>query len=155
MNNANNGADLRTLVMSKLKPLCPDNAGAGTCDSNTTAIIDAVENIPSSGADIVQGKLSFAFDEGSYNSNNERDLMLAAGIASWQAAANKSCTQNMLYAYQSTETTTCKGGTPTRRGLEERFAVEPVGADPLDCTSTMTVCSAPDNIGMYLPFLAG
>lgn len=164
--DANSGKDMRDAVYSKLKALCPDNASS--CDSKTTADIDEIPTVVGNG--VAYEKLSFTIQDSNYNSAKELEQMLAAAIATWQLATNKSC-QVVEFKDQPDQTISGCGKSPVKRSLPSRLELAQrnetrAGAlldtrSPIcdecvphvqECTYHATICSSPDHIN---PVLAG
>ena len=82
------GADLRTNMYKKLQALCP--SGGNTCDALQVATIDGIESLTIADQPD-QGRLNFAINGSSYNSQTERDQMLVAATTTWEQAVSRSC----------------------------------------------------------------
>lgn len=114
-NSKNNGTDLRNAMYTKLQALCPDTADE--CNSSKgDAEIDKIASLtPDARPD--KGKLNFTISDSNYNSPKERDQMLAAAVAFWQQAAEKSC-QSVPYGGQPAKAHSVMCGTgPVKRDL--------------------------------------
>lgn len=87
----NNGADLRNAMYSLLQAQCAFHGPQSQCNSGKGAAnIDHIGSLsPSDQPDY--GNLNFTVSDSSYNSQRERDQMLAAAVAAWEQAAAKTC----------------------------------------------------------------
>jgi len=87
----NNGADLRSAMYSQLQAQCAFTGPQSQCNSKRGAAnIDHIGSLsPSDQPDY--GNLNFTISDSSYNSQRERDQMLAAAVAAWERAAAKTC----------------------------------------------------------------
>jgi len=150
-NNKNNGSDLRTNVYNQLRALCPDNVKE--CNSENNAEIDNIPTViddPALGNTLEYETLTFTIQDSYYNSPDERDLMLAASVASWQQAVARSCKEVEYKAYGTDECTGDNG--PVKRDLPTQTELEKrcVDCDPVtSCGYRGTICSGPDHISKF------
>lgn len=87
----NNGSELRNAMYSKLQAQCAFGGPQSQCNSaKGAANIDNIGSLsPSDQPD--SGNLNFTISDSGYNSERERDQMLAAAVAAWEQAAAKTC----------------------------------------------------------------
>lgn len=152
--NADNGADLRKSVYSKLQALCPDNGKS--CDSTKNAEIDNILNV-------VDGReetenLIFTIQDSNYENTVVRDKMLAAAVATWEQAARKSCKEVRYVISGGPDPSGC-GERPNKRDIPTWAKLTHVekrvpfcnGCGPQRfCHYTATMCAGPNHINPIL-----
>ena len=91
-NEVGDGKAIRDQAFKDLQALCPD--GQNNCDHTDAAGVDGVWVVikADGGNEMIEATVRFQFSDSQYFSNEERDMMIAMGIAAWQQASAKSCT---------------------------------------------------------------
>lgn len=127
---------MRTDVYNKLKALCPNNAIA--CDSTKNAEIDEIPTIVGEG--LQDGTLTFRIQDSRYNSQKDRDRMLAAAVASGQQAVGKAY-KEIKYRDQPDAIRSGCGTGPAKRDLPRRMELERRAPFCEACTPPVETCT--------------
>ncbi|KAH8662391.1 glycosyl hydrolase family 71-domain-containing protein [Xylariales sp. PMI_506] len=133
------GVYLQDYFFSGLVDICPEPASDGTptsCDNTTPVTLSNVEN----GEDNLD--ITFTVNDSSYNTTEQRDIMLAASVATWQIASLNACDKETYTENGATQLECEAAGGTYIPGVPDGSAVTETGT----CELSGYYCAAPNSI---------